>query len=132
MILLSDGVDSHSALGMVDVRRVARSSQAIIYWIRMADEGMAGELPNLSSTWRDVKSHQHEFQQLVETVRLGHGPRETVEQKTARPGVVLVQAGGNHGQHDLVGNEVARVEIAARLETECGPGFHRRPQHVAG
>ena len=73
VILLSDGVDSHSALGMVDVRRAARSSQAIIYWIRMADEGMAGELPSVSSTWRDMKSHQREFQQLVETVEESGG-----------------------------------------------------------
>jgi len=74
VILLSDGIDSHSALAMTQVRKAARSSQAIIYWIRMNDIGHAtGELPSLSSTWRDMASHRREFQELVETVQESGG-----------------------------------------------------------
>ncbi|MDD5563380.1 MAG: VWA domain-containing protein [Thermoanaerobaculaceae bacterium] len=69
VILLSDGVDSDSALPMSEVRRVARSSQAIIYWIRLQEKGEDSQaLPNLYSTWRDKDSHRNEFQQLTETV----------------------------------------------------------------
>ena len=74
VILLSDGIDSHSALSMTEVRKAARSSQAIIYWIRMNDTGHAtDELPSLSSTWRDMASHRREFQELVETVQESGG-----------------------------------------------------------
>jgi Ca-activated chloride channel homolog len=73
VILLSDGVDSHSAMDMADVRRSARSSQAIIYWIRMADAGEADRAPSLSSTWRDRNSHLQQFQQLVDTVKESGG-----------------------------------------------------------
>jgi len=69
VILLSDGVDSDSAMPMRDVRRVARASQAIIYWIRLNDiAGTSDELPSLYSTWRDKKSHQREFRELIDTV----------------------------------------------------------------
>ncbi len=79
VILLSDGIDSHSALTMAEVRKSARSSQAIIYWIRMNDIGHATEeLPNLSSTWRDVAAHRREFQELGETVQESGGRIVTV------------------------------------------------------
>lgn len=37
VILLSDGIDSHSALTMRDVAWVARRSRSMIYWIRTGD-----------------------------------------------------------------------------------------------
>ncbi|HVN74839.1 MAG TPA: VWA domain-containing protein [Thermoanaerobaculaceae bacterium] len=74
VILLSDGVDSHSAMPMTEVRQAARSSQAIVYWIRMNDLGHAAdEAPSLTSTWRDRKSHRREFEELGETVRESGG-----------------------------------------------------------
>ncbi len=79
VILLSDGIDSHSALTMAEVRKTARSSQAIIYWIRMNDIGRStDELPSLSSTWRDIASHRREFQELVGTVQESGGRIVTV------------------------------------------------------
>jgi len=71
IILLSDGVDSHSILSMRDVRRQARTSQAIVYWIRLRDlddTSDAQELPALYSTWRDKVGHRREFKELAETV----------------------------------------------------------------
>lgn len=74
VILLSDGVDSHSAMSMTDVRRAARSSQAIVYWIRLNDLGPAtDEAPSLSSSWRNRASHKREYEELVETVRESGG-----------------------------------------------------------
>ncbi len=74
VILLSDGVDSHSATPMAEVRRAARSSQAIVYWIRLNDLGPAtDEAPSLSSTWRNRATHRREYEELVETVRESGG-----------------------------------------------------------
>ena len=64
VILLSDGLDITSTLGMTDVRQVARRSQALIYWIRLGAPD-----PRLShfSAWRNGKEHKRELDQL-ETV----------------------------------------------------------------
>jgi Ca-activated chloride channel family protein len=68
VILLSDGIDSDSVLPMHDVRQTARSSQAVIYWIRIEDAGAQPEsAADLYSTWRDGAAHRREFQELVET-----------------------------------------------------------------
>ena len=56
VVVLSDGIDSHSALSMPDVLFKARQSQALIYWIRLQDE-LGGEKANnevsLFSSWHD-------------------------------------------------------------------------------
>jgi Ca-activated chloride channel family protein len=69
VILLSDGVDSDSVLPMREVRRAARSSQAIIYWIRVEDPGTnEADARGLYSTWRDGSTHRRELVELLDTV----------------------------------------------------------------
>ncbi len=57
VVLLSDGIDSHSALSMSDVVFKARQSQALIYWIRLRgepeDPRIEEGLPPLFSAWHD-------------------------------------------------------------------------------
>ncbi len=71
VILLSDGVDSHSALSMQDVAERARRSQALIYWIRLRRAGSAeadDEAVRLSSAWRDPTEYKQQFDLLKQTV----------------------------------------------------------------
>ena len=76
VILLSDGVDSHSILSMKEVLERARRSQALVYWLRLPYGGArraTEELPNLRSAWRSVEEYQQEFSLLQATVEESGG-----------------------------------------------------------
>jgi Ca-activated chloride channel family protein len=71
VILLSDGIDTHSVLAMADVTDKARHSQALIYWIRLRRH--LGDLPgdrglNISSSWRGPNEYRDQLQLLEQTV----------------------------------------------------------------
>jgi Ca-activated chloride channel family protein len=66
LILLSDGVDSHSALRMNEVTWLARRSRALIYWLRTDPEGEARK--TRSSAWKSPGDYRGEYDQLGETV----------------------------------------------------------------
>ena len=71
VLILSDGVDSHSVLNMADVQAMARRSQALIYWLRLPYGRAAAEnrdLPNLTTSWRDTETYHQEFEALKRTV----------------------------------------------------------------
>jgi Ca-activated chloride channel family protein len=82
VVLLSDGVDSHSVLSMEDVLVKARQSQALIYWIRLADEQAevpTGEdLPPLFTAWHDKEWYWQQFRLLKRTVEESGGGLTTV------------------------------------------------------
>lgn len=65
LILLSDGVDSHSALSMRDVAWLARRSRALIYWVR-TDPG-PGDGRRYSS-WKDAAEYEADADLLQRTV----------------------------------------------------------------
>ncbi len=67
VLLLSDGVDSHSVLETADVLRVARRSQALVYWLRLP-YGRGELAPDLSTPWRDVRGYRREREILERTV----------------------------------------------------------------
>ncbi len=76
VILLSDGVDSHSVLSMKAVLTRARRSQALVYWLRLPYGGArraTEELPLLRSAWRSVEEYQEEFSLLQSTVEESGG-----------------------------------------------------------
>ncbi|MCB1032972.1 MAG: VWA domain-containing protein [Acidobacteria bacterium] len=76
VILLSDGVDSHSVLSMRSVLERARRSQALVYWLRLPYGGSrraTEELPSLRSAWRSLEEHQQEFTLLQNTVEESGG-----------------------------------------------------------
>ena len=70
VLLLSDGVDSHSVLRMAEVLDRARRSQALIYWLRLPYGGAASarELPRLSTAWRNSEEYRQELELLENTV----------------------------------------------------------------
>ncbi len=81
VILLSDGVDSHSVLSMADALAQARRSQALIYWLRLPyGSGAAdgGGLPRLASAWRSSDDYEREFALLTETVEDSGGRIQTL------------------------------------------------------
>ena len=100
VVVLSDGIDSHSALSMPEVLFKARQSQALIYWIRLQDELRLG-----SERGRGVP--------VLGVARQGVVPRASA---AAPP------RGGGERRHDHVGAQVRRDR--SRLSTaswrSCG------------
>jgi Ca-activated chloride channel family protein len=72
LILLSDGVDSHSVLDMDQLHEQTRRSQVVIYWIRLAREagGAAPDEPGVKmwSAWRDAEEFRDQFELLQRVV----------------------------------------------------------------
>ncbi len=66
VVLLSDGVDIHSALEISDVLWVARRSRSIVYWIELRD---AGDSEQVTSAWRNREAHLVELEGLRQLVR---------------------------------------------------------------
>jgi Ca-activated chloride channel family protein len=77
VILLSDGVDTHSVLDMEQTFRKARRSQALIYWIRLSRQsgGMAPDEPGtkLQSAWRGADEYRNQFSLLQRVVEESGG-----------------------------------------------------------
>jgi Ca-activated chloride channel family protein len=73
VLLLSDGADVHSVLGMKDVLWKAQRSQAMIYWIRLEDDGPHGGA-SFNSSWRNYTENEQEYEVLEEVVE-GSGGR---------------------------------------------------------
>lgn len=76
VVLLSDGTDHHSALGMDQVYEHARRSQALIYWIRLEQvRGAAtgGRARTFSTAWRSVKEYREQSDLLVKAVTMSGG-----------------------------------------------------------
>jgi Ca-activated chloride channel family protein len=72
LILLSDGVDSHSVLSMKEVAEQARRSRALMYWIRLTEQagGSAPDEPGVKmwSAWRGAEEFRDQFVLLQQTV----------------------------------------------------------------
>ncbi len=66
IVLLSDGIDSHSALRMSDVTWLARRSRALIYWLRTGSRDEA--MKSRSSAWKSPDGYRSEYEQLTRTV----------------------------------------------------------------
>jgi len=67
VLLLSDGADVNSVLGMQDVLWKARRSQALIYWIRLEGEGRYHG-GSFNSTWRHYIENKQEWELLEQSV----------------------------------------------------------------
>jgi Ca-activated chloride channel family protein len=71
MILLSDGVDTHSVVGMPLVFEVARRSNALIYWIRISggNDGPSRDGGvSMTSAWKDAAQYREQFDLLTQVV----------------------------------------------------------------
>jgi Ca-activated chloride channel family protein len=76
LILLSDGVDTHSVLEMEQVFDVARKSNSLVYWIRISggrDDRMALAGSYLTSAWKNNAQYQGQFDLLTQVVNQSGG-----------------------------------------------------------
>jgi Ca-activated chloride channel family protein len=79
LILLSDGVDSHSVLSGTDLLEHIRTSRAMVYWIRLVDNSDdAGGRVQMASSWRTPKEYQTNLAALEEIVNLTGGRVVTI------------------------------------------------------
>jgi Ca-activated chloride channel family protein len=82
VVVLSDGVDSHSALSMPEVLFKARQSQALIYWIRLQDVDpgpqVDEDLPPLFSAWHDKVWYRENARALKGAVEESGGTVTTI------------------------------------------------------
>lgn len=79
VVLFSDGSDVHSVLPMEGVLQKARRSQALIYWIQLRDPGEESEVPEYTTSWRDVEGNRTEFKDLRQAIRESGGRIEVVD-----------------------------------------------------
>ncbi len=79
VVLFSDGSDVHSVLPMEGVLQKARSSQALIYWIRLRDPAEESEVPEYTSSWRNVEANRREFKDLRQAIQESGGRIEVVD-----------------------------------------------------
>jgi Ca-activated chloride channel family protein len=71
MILLSDGVDTHSVVAMPHVFEVARKSNALVYWIRISDGNGGKEhdgAVNMTSAWKNSAQYHEQIGLLTRVV----------------------------------------------------------------
>jgi Ca-activated chloride channel family protein len=76
LILLSDGVDTHSVLAMQQVLEMARKSNTLIYWIRVArasSDPESFEHKNLSSAWKNSEQYKDQQDVLIDIVNHSGG-----------------------------------------------------------
>lgn len=71
VVILSDGIDTHSVLSMAQVREKALRSQVLVYWIRLSRH--LGDLPgdqglNITSAWRSSRQYRRQLDFLKRTV----------------------------------------------------------------
>ncbi len=86
VVLFSDGEDVTSVLSMSDVIEKARSSQALIYWIFLREEGAEDEIRTYTTSWRDADANLREAKLLRQAVRESGGRIEIVENPDALEG----------------------------------------------
>ncbi len=78
VVLLSDGIDSHSTLKVDDITWLARRSRALIYWLRTGSRSEA--LRSRSSAWKNPDTYRSEYEQLTRTVLETGGRIVTLKQ----------------------------------------------------
>jgi len=68
VLLLSDGIDSASALEMKDVLEYADRNPSLVYWLRLPTPGA-----RISSAWRDAEGYRKELARLEDLVTRSGG-----------------------------------------------------------
>ena len=71
LILLSDGIDTHSVLPLDHFSAIARRSNALIYWMRIVrenDQSTPGGEMRLSSAWKNPEQYRAQYDALTDAV----------------------------------------------------------------
>lgn len=74
VVLFSDGSDVHSVLPASDLLWKSRAGQALIYWIQLG-----GKHESFTSSWRDFKANDKEYQDLERTIKESGGRILTID-----------------------------------------------------
>jgi VWFA-related protein len=104
VVLLSDGVDVDSVLGMDDLRAaLGGTPSALLYWLRLRREeevaGLSHAEVRISTAWRDPDGHRHEIEQLRRAVQASGGrivSIDRVEQVKAALAGILTELRGQY------------------------------------
>jgi VWFA-related protein len=104
VVLLSDGVDVDSVLGMDDVRAaLGNTPSALFYWLRLRREeevsGVNHADIRISTAWRDPSGHRHEIEQLRRAVEASGGrilPLDRVDQVQGALSGLLTELRGQY------------------------------------
>jgi Ca-activated chloride channel family protein len=104
VVLLSDGVDVDSVLGMDDVRAaLGNTPSALLYWLRLRREeevsGVNHADIRISTAWRDPNGHRHEIEQLRRAVQASGGrilPLDRVDQVQGALSGLLTELRGQY------------------------------------
>ncbi|HEV7517482.1 MAG TPA: VWA domain-containing protein [Thermoanaerobaculia bacterium] len=82
VVLLSDGVDVDSVLGMDDLKAaLGGAPAALLYWLRLRrdEEAIGRGQVRISTAWRDPDGHRHEIDQLHRMVLASGGRIATID-----------------------------------------------------
>ncbi|HEX6864787.1 MAG TPA: VWA domain-containing protein [Thermoanaerobaculia bacterium] len=79
VVLVSDGVDIESVLPMEQAQKIARQSQAVLYWLRLRRLDEALPQTEIFSAWRDGEGHRRELELLKSAVLESGGRIETLD-----------------------------------------------------
>lgn len=79
VVLVSDGVDIESVLIMDQVQKIARQSQAVLYWLRLRRLDEVLPQTEIFSAWRDGEGHRRELELLKSAVMESGGRIETLD-----------------------------------------------------
>ena len=79
VVLVSDGVDIESVLTMEQVQKVARQSNAVLYWLRLRRMDEILPQSEIFSAWRDGEGHRREMELLKSAVLESGGRIETLD-----------------------------------------------------
>jgi VWFA-related protein len=135
VILLSDGVDVDSVLGMDDVKAaLGGGPSALLYWLRLRreEEGARGEI-RISTAWRDPDGHRHEMEQLRRAVLASGGRIATIDRveqvKEALAGILHELRGqyvlSYYPSHIHMGGPPPKVDVRLRNRGGLDLRVHR-------
>lgn len=91
VVVLSDGIDSHSVLSMREVAWLVRRSRAMIYWLRL---DAAEQQPDRFSSWKNAEEYHQEWRLLGEIVAESGGrilDLQRVDEAESAVGEVLAE-----------------------------------------
>ena len=127
VVLLSDGVDVDSVLGMDDVRAaLGGAPSALLYWLRLRreEEGVRGEI-RISTAWRDPEGHRHEREQLRKAVLASGGRIATIDRVDQVKGALSGILRELRGQYVLGyyprGSSAGQAGSAPKIEVRLRP-----------
>jgi VWFA-related protein len=83
VILLSDGIDSHSALTIREVQWLAQRSRALVYWLRTEELDPSHRL---FSSWKGPEEYREEYRLLGQVVTESGGRILPLESPQDAPG----------------------------------------------